>query len=152
MSAPHQPNVFLIVENDPNDAFLIRRALSASPNYQASFLCRNPSEAKAYLTGAGMYSDRQRYPLPSVVITDLRMETEFGTDLVAWIREQASPIRALKVVILTGSASEVQWEAAQRAGAEKLFRKPGRLEDLQTLVIQIANEFCPSPEGDRPAI
>jgi CheY-like chemotaxis protein len=143
------PNVFLIVENDPNDAFLIRRALAASPNFNASFLCRNPSEAKAYLTGAGMYSDRQRYPLPTVVITDLRMETEFGTELVAWIREQAAPIRCLKVVILTGSASEVQWEAAQKVGAEKLFRKPGRLEDLQSLVLEIANEFSPSNEPDR---
>lgn len=133
-------SVFLIVENDPNDAFLIRRALKSSPNFGSSFLCRNPSEAKAYLLGAGMYSDRAAYPLPTVVISDLRMDAELGTDLVQWLREQPPPLSTISIVILTGSASPVQWDAAQKVGAQKLFRKPARLEDLQALVLEIARE------------
>src|SRR4051794_6700956 len=78
---------FLIVENDQNDAFLIRRALASSRCGHAS-LCRNPSEAKAYLKGAGMYADRSKYPFPDVILTDLRMDDETGVELVEWVRQQ----------------------------------------------------------------
>src|SRR5258708_11767729 len=83
-------NNFLIVEDDANDAYLIKRALS-STKCRSSFVCRNPGEAKAYLRGAGMYADRRRYPFPNVVITDLRMGRESGIELVDWVRKQDSP-------------------------------------------------------------
>jgi CheY-like chemotaxis protein len=141
----HETN-FLIVENDPNDAFLIHRAL-AMAKCGASFVCRNPSEAKSYLRGAGMYADRRQFPFPGVLLTDLRMGAESGIELVAWIREQEPPIRDLKVIILTGSASELQWDAAMKVGAQQVHRKPTRLEDLQDLMTNIATEFCPGPRA-----
>lgn len=136
---------FLIVENDPTDAFLIHRALTTA-KCGASFVCRNPSEAKSYLRGAGMYSDRKKFPFPDVVLTDLRMGAESGIELVAWIRNQEPPIRDLKVIIMTGSASELQWDAAMKVGAQQVHRKPTRLEDLGNLMTNIAKEFCRQPE------
>jgi CheY-like chemotaxis protein len=132
---------FLIVENDPNDAFLIHRALT-SANCGMSLVCRNASEAKSYLRGAGMYADRKRYPFPAVVLTDLRMGHESGIELVTWIRQQEQPVRDLKVIILTGSATELQWDAAMKAGAQYVHRKPTKLEDLEKLLASIADEFC----------
>ena len=136
---------FLIVENDPNDAFLIHRALTKA-RCGASFVCRNPSEAKSYLRGAGMYADRKQFPFPDIVLTDLRMGAETGIELVAWIRNQEPPVRDLTAVILTGSASEHQWDEAKKAGAQRVYRKSTRLEDLQELVASIAVEFC-SPQS-----
>ena len=132
---------FLIVENDPNDAFLIRRALASAKCAPAS-VCRNVSEAKAYLKGAGMYANRSKYPMPDVVLTDLRMEEESGIELVEWIRQQEPPLRDITVLILTGSATPLQFDAAQKVGAQGVHRKPSRLEDLHELLVSIANEFC----------
>src|SRR5207253_5692363 len=101
-------------------------------------------DAKSCLRGAGMYSDRKRYPLPEVVITDLRMGTESGIELVEWIREQEPPIKEIPVIILTGSASELQFDAAEKVGAQRVYRKPTKLEDLQQLLSSIAAEFCPN--------
>src|SRR5688500_5228761 len=84
---------FLVVENDPNDAFLITRALMKSEACGASTVCRNPSEAKDYLRGAGMYSNREAYPQPNVILTDLRMGNETGLELVEWVRKQEPPLR-----------------------------------------------------------
>lgn len=89
-----------------------------------------------------MYSDRSKYPFPDVVLTDLRMEDESGVELVEWIRLQESPLRDITVLILTGSATPLQFEAAQKAGAQGVHRKPTRLEDLQELLASIAREFC----------
>jgi CheY-like chemotaxis protein len=79
------------------------------------------------------------------------MGAESGIELVAWIREQEPPIRDLKVIILTGSASELQWDAAMKVGAQQVHRKPTRLEDLQDLMTNIATEFCPGPRAREEA-
>lgn len=147
MQQESRKNSFLIVENDQNDAYLIRRALHLSPHCGVSSVCRNPSEAKAYLIGAGIYSNRQKFPLPDVVLTDLRMDNESGVDLVHWIRNQNPPLRDLPVIMLTGSASASEFERATKSGATKVARKPNRIEDLQTLLAEIAAEFCPAHAG-----
>lgn len=134
-------NAFLIVEDDPNDAFLIKRALGSGPCGHVS-LCRNPSEAKAYLKGAGMYSDRKKYPWADVVITDLDLGDETGINLVEWIRQQEPPLRDTPVLILTGRATSTQWEAAQKVGAQKVYRKPSRLEEMEELLRTIVAEYC----------
>jgi len=137
----HPNSVFLIVENDPNDAILIRRALAVGKCAPAA-VCRNVSEAKAYLKGAGMYGNRTKYPFPDVILTDLRMENESGIELVEWIRQQEPPLRDVTVLILTGSATPLQFDAAQKVGAQGVHRKPSRLEDLQELLASIAQQFC----------
>src|SRR5262245_51006627 len=115
---------FLIVENDANDAFLIARALGRSPRCGAPLVCRNPSEARAYLRGAGMYADRSVYPMADVIITDLRMENESGLELVEWVRKQESPLNQLPVIIISGAGSPLQVEAAAKAGASRVYQKP----------------------------
>lgn len=91
-------NSFLIVENDPNDAFLIQRALATA----------HPG-------------------------------------LVEWIRKHDAPVKDLVIVILTGGASDLQWDAAQKVGAQKVCRKPSRLEELEGLLASLASEYCPEP-------
>lgn len=141
---------FLVVENDPNDAFLINRALSASPHCGSSFVCRNPSEARALLLGAGMYANRTAYPLPDVILTDMNMGAESGLELVKWIRQQSSPMKHLPIFILTGSSTLVEREVVEKAGANKVFVKPSRLEDLQALLHSIAKEFFQQNDHERP--
>ena len=89
-----------------------------------------------------MYDNRSKYPIPDVVLTDLRMEDESGIELVEWIRQQEPPSRDITVLILTGSATPLQFDAAQKVGAQGVHRKPSRLEDLHELLVSIANEFC----------
>lgn len=76
------------------------------------------------------------------------MGVESGIELVAWIRGQEPPIKNLSVIILTGSASELQWDAAVKVGAQQVYRKPTRLEDLEELLANIAREFCSSKPTD----
>src|SRR5436305_11482190 len=67
---------FLVLEDDANDALLIRRAFTNAAC--RAFVCRNTSEARAYLVGAGMYGNRDRFPFPDIFMTDLRLGDESG--------------------------------------------------------------------------
>src|SRR5690349_2759263 len=120
MSTKYQ---FLVVENDPDDAFLIRRAFESVPTCGACFLARNTSEAKAYLKGAGMYADRQKYPRPDAILTDLRMPGGTGIDLFNEIQEDEE-LRNIPVIILTGSASPSEMAEAEKFGPARVLRKP----------------------------
>src|SRR4051812_2939368 len=114
---------FMIVENDLSDALLIQRAFKKVPDCGTLSLCRNTSEARAYLQGAGMYLNREQYPFPDVVVSDFRMPGGTGVELVQWIRDQPA-LASLPVVILTGSASPTEMEGASAAGATHVLRKP----------------------------
>src|SRR3954465_7964444 len=93
---------FLVLEDDANDAMLIRRAFTNS--VCRIFVCRNTSEARAYLLGAGMYSDRERFPFPEMFVTDLRLGDESGVKFLAWLRS-LNGFNDLPVIVLSGTAT-----------------------------------------------
>lgn len=140
LSASHAKN-FLVVDNDPNDAFFIDRALRSSPRCGFTLVCSDLADARAYLVGQGSYADRCRYPMPDLVISDLKLVPDSAADLVRWLRQQPPPLHQLPIVILTGSTSPVDLAAAKSAGAQNVFEKPTSLDALNTLVAAIARDY-----------
>src|SRR4051812_9043761 len=120
MQLPSRTTV-LVLEDDPNDAILIRRAFLLGAS--RAFVCRNTSEARAYLLGAGMYGDREVYPFPHLIVTDVRLGDESGIHFLAWVRSKPE-FRGLPVVVLSGSATEAEIEEAMALGAAKVLTKP----------------------------
>jgi DNA-binding response OmpR family regulator len=136
----HQGKTFLVIEDDADDAALIRLAFDRLESCGAS-VCRNLSEAKAYVTGCGMYADRSRHPFPSAVICDLNLYGESGVEFVAWLKDSAEFSR-MPVFILTGSTSERDISAAKMRGAVSVSMKPARFEDLRLMVSDMASTLC----------
>src|SRR6476620_521319 len=95
---------FMVVEDDANDAIQIRRIFSSLAPACTLFVCRNTSEARAYLKGAGMYADRLTYLMPDTVISDIRLPQESGIDLIRWLRSEQQ-LADIPVVVLTGAAT-----------------------------------------------
>ena len=129
-------NTILLAEDDENDAFLFRMALKKAgiPNP----LSRVPDgeDAINYLAGVGIYSDRVQYPLPSLVITDLKMPRRTGFDLLAWIQDQPQ-LNCPPVVVLSGSAEDSDKERALGLGAVAYFVKPPGLDQMVHLAHQL---------------
>jgi CheY-like chemotaxis protein len=90
-------------------------------------------EAIAYLEGAGAYSDRAKYPLPQMVLLDLKMPEVNGFDVLTWIRKH-NHTRALPVIILSGSAWRQDIEHAYELGANSYLLKPSELDNFVTMV------------------
>jgi CheY-like chemotaxis protein len=130
---------FLVLEDDASDALLIRRAFTnAACN---AFVCRNTSEARAYLVGAGMYADRVRFPFPDIFMTDLRLGDESGVHFLEWMRSREE-LKELPVVVLSSSTQAKDASAAKRLGASRIWQKPREAVYLQSMVNKLARELC----------
>src|SRR5687768_10146645 len=140
---PSPPTNVLVLEDDPNDALLIKRAFTGADC--RTFICRNTSEARAYFLGAGMYADRDRFPFPEVFVTDLRLNEESGIQFLEWVRA-FNESKNLPVIVLSGVATPSDILALQRLRATRVLIKPADAVALQALLTLASRELFPPVE------
>ena len=131
---------FLVVEDDANDAIQIRRIFSSLEPICTLFVCRNTSEARAYLKGAGMYAYRITYPMPDTIISDIRLPEESGIDLIRWIRSEEQ-LADIPVVVLTGAATPEEMQATKDLGVDLILRKPAKSANFRALLQGVAENL-----------
>ena len=89
----------LLAEDDPDDVFLIRRALRENNTPNELQVVPNGEEAIGYLAGTGKYADRQAYPFPSLFLLDLKMPVMDGLAVLRWRGEHREITGKLPVVV-----------------------------------------------------
>ena len=120
MSGPK--SVFLLVEDDENDAFFMERAFQDAGLKNPLRIVTNGDQAIDYLSGTGDFADRNRYPLPDMVFLDLKMPGRDGFDVLAWMRREKNV--QVPVAILTSSPEEIDRKRARELGADCYLLKP----------------------------
>ena len=123
----------LLVEDDPNDVLLIRRAFRKSDVVNPIQVVGDGEEAIAYLSGRGPYADRERYPLPVLLLLDLKLPRKSGFEVLEWLRQQPG-LKRLPVAVLTSSAETPDINRAYDLGANSYLVKPVRFEGLLRMV------------------
>jgi CheY-like chemotaxis protein len=126
-------DTILLVEDDPNDVFLLQRAFRKAGFEHPVQAVGDGEEAVAYLTGAGSYADRAQFPLPLLVLLDLKLPRKSGLEVLAWLREQPA-LRRLPVVVLTSSREPADVNRAYDLGANSYLVKPLGFEALLDMV------------------
>jgi CheY-like chemotaxis protein len=115
--------VVLLVEDNPDDVFLMQRALKKTGLDLPMHIVTDGRQALDYLSGTGPYEDRARFPLPSMMFLDLKLPYLNGFELLEWIREDRT-WAGLDVFILTSSPEQRDKETAARLGAKAYLVKP----------------------------
>jgi two-component system response regulator len=114
-----------------NDVFFLQHAMRKLGLANPIQVATDGQQAIDYLNGAGKFVDRETFPLPCLVLLDLKLPYVMGLDVLKWIRQQPGP--PLVVIVLTASAEQADIAAAYRLGANAFLTKPsesGRLEDM----------------------
>jgi CheY-like chemotaxis protein len=115
-------SVILVVDDREDDILLIRKAFEKAGVPNPVQYLGGGQEAIDYLSGEGKYANRAEYPLPVLVILDLKMPGTDGFDVLTWIRQQEG-IRGLPVVVLTSSNELADVNRAYQLGANSFFVK-----------------------------
>lgn len=131
MSLATQP--ILLVEDEENDVMLLQRAFRRSGMLNPLQVVRHGDDAVAYLEGTGEYADRAKYPLPVLVLLDLKLPRRTGLEVLEWVKERAG-VRKIPIVVLTSSKNDTDVDRAYELGANSYLVKPVSFETLLELV------------------
>ena len=113
----------LIVEDDPDALFLLKRAFLKVGLSAPIHVAVDGEDAVAYLSGRGSYADRARHPLPCLVLLNLQLPKKSGLEVLEWMRQQPR-LQRIPVVIVTTSGEERDRKRALELGAREYYIKP----------------------------
>ncbi len=126
-------DLILLVEDDSTDALLLRRAFEKAGVANPLQVISDGEQAVAYLSGQGVYGDRARHPLPSLVILDIMLPRRSGFEVLTWMRQDPA-LRSLPVIMLTSSGEPRDISRAYDTGANAYHVKPSGFRDLLEFV------------------
>ena len=113
----------LLVEDNPSDVRLTRRALEQSHITNPLVVAEDGREALDYLFALGAHAGRDAAELPRLILLDLKLPRVDGLEVLRQLRANERT-RRLPVVILTSSQEQQDIMAGYELGANSYVRKP----------------------------
>jgi CheY-like chemotaxis protein len=128
----------LLVEDNETDIILIKRAFRKS--YIANPLqeVQTLQDAKDYILGKEKYTDRVKYPLPVLILLDLKLPDGSGLDFLK-LNQENDKFKRIPVVVLTGSHNNEDINKAYDLGANSYIIKPVNFSRLIEMVKSLGN-------------
>ncbi len=124
--------VILLAEDEEDYVILIRHAFSKAKIPNPLYVVSNGEEAISYLRGKAKYANRDEYPLPDLLLLDLKMPRVNGFEVLKWVRQQPG-LSGLRVLVLTSSDELRDVNQAYQLGANSFMTKPADFENLAEL-------------------
>jgi two-component system response regulator len=155
------PQTILLAEDNPDDVTLIDRAFKQAGFKNPLEVVRNGAQALQYLKGEGRYANRELYPVPALLLLDLKMPLIDGFEVLAWVRNHPE-WNCLPVVVLTTSFYGPDIDKAYDLGANSFVTKSVDLEEFIGTVRQLCKfwlhdtklptpgPFVPAPSEETP--
>jgi len=126
----------LLVEDNPDDVLLAKRALKKNNITNAVAVVGDGAEALDYLFGTGAYEGRDVADRPAMLLLDINLPKVGGLDVLRKIRSDER-LRTIPVVILTSSKEEQDVAEGYSLGANSYIRKPVDFDKFVDAVQQL---------------
>jgi len=126
----------LLADDSEEDIAIFQRAFRKAEIDADVFLVKDGQEAIDYLEGTGQFRDRKAYPLPCLVLLDLKMPKFDGFDVLRWL-EREPTLKKLPVTVLTSSDEDKDVDLAYGLGANSYLVKPASLSGYARLVAEL---------------
>jgi len=142
-------STILVVDDDRNDLILIENAFRAIGVKDPIHMVNGGREAIDYMTGEGIYADRNLYAYPTFITTDLKMPAVDGFAVLEHLKDHPQ-WAVIPTVVLTSSRDLDDIKKAYMLGASSYHVKPGSLEDLRRL-LKVLHDYwmtCEVPQVD----
>ncbi|HNQ66885.1 MAG TPA: response regulator [Bacteroidales bacterium] len=126
----------LLVEDNQMDVILTLDAFREAKLQNKINVARNGQEALDYLFGEGKYANRDEFPIPTLILLDLKMPGIDGFEVLSRIKSTEG-LKRIPVVILTSSKDEGDRALSYDIGANSYLIKPVSFEGFIDVVRKI---------------
>jgi CheY-like chemotaxis protein len=136
-------NTILVAEDNEDDCIILSHAFEdAGLPFYLQFV-DNGLRAMDYLDGKGPFGNREQFPLPVMVMLDLKMPVVDGFEVLKWMRHVPS-LSHLPAVVFSSSDSQADKDRAQRLGADGYYTKTTDRRKLKAVLLDIT-KHCLQP-------
>ncbi len=132
----------LLVEDDPNDAILVRDTLE-----QVHLI--NDIDVATTVAAAKTYVKRR---MPALIISDIHLPGESGLDFLHWLRDQPAPLGSVPVIMMSVSTEEVHHMRASALRALIFMTKPIKQEVLLDQLRGLGLLITHIPQGEQAGL
>ena len=136
--ASHAP--ILMADDEESDALLVKLALEESGLPNPLTVVKDGREAVRYLDGQPPYANRVEFPLPGLLLLDLKMPRMDGFDVLSWIKSQPK-LQGVPVVVFTSSWQEYDRAKASQLGAREYVVKPSGFHELVQVLRDLSGRW-----------
>ncbi len=130
--------IILLVEDNPDDAVLTRRALERSDVSHTVEVARDGLEALDFLFALGSHADRKSSEMPALILLDLKLPKVDGLEVLRRLRAD-SMTRLIPVIVLSSSDEPSDVIESYSLGANSYIRKPVDFSEFTETVRALAN-------------
>ena len=131
---------FLIVDDSDDDRFFLERELKkVLPRSSVVGILRDGEGAVEYLNGTGPFGNRALFPLPDVMLLDLKMPRMNGFDVLRWLRLQN--LKELLVIVVSTSSLREDIQNAKALGAHHYVVKELPLDTAAAIAQIVRNRY-----------
>ena len=125
----------LLADDSEDDQVLFKRAIRLAALHEQVVAVPDGAEAIAYLNGDGAYADREKHPLPKMIVLDLKMPRKTGFEVLQWIKTQPQ-LTGIPVVVIAGTEHPEDLKRSYELGAKAFLTKPCNPQDLKHLSVE----------------
>jgi CheY-like chemotaxis protein len=139
------------VEDEDYDILLLKLAFEEAGITMPVHVATDGQMAIDYLSGTGLFADREKFPLPCLVLLDLKLPRKSGFEVLEWLRAQPA-LRRIVVIACTSAEHEQDIELAYELGANSYIVKPMDVAERTELARCLKgwwlefNRFAPVPK------
>lgn len=130
--------IILLIEDNKMDIELTLNAFSEASLDNEIKVVTTGEEGISYLLGQGEFSDRKKYPLPHLILLDLKLPGISGIEVLKIIKNTPK-IKRIPVIILTSSKDEGDRILSYDYGANSYLVKPISFVEFLTVIKTLGN-------------
>ena len=132
----------LLVEDDPNDALLVRDTLEHVNLINAIEIATTAETARTFV----------RRTMPALIVSDIHLPGESGLDFLQWLRDQPGALGSVPVIMMSVSTDEVHHLRASSLRALVFMTKPIKREVLLDQLRGLGLLITHIPQGEQAGL
>jgi CheY-like chemotaxis protein len=121
--------VILLAEDNVDDAEIFELMLKRATLPHTLHRVEDGQQAIEWLSGEGAFANREQFPLPDLLLLDLKMPRKNGFEVLEWVRGQKG-FAELPVIVLSSSDDKMDVKRAYALGITTYFTKSADFQDV----------------------